>query len=154
MVFRECISLRCARSRSSAGQFDGRMNGCGDMRLKKKQKQGWSLFAADLSSLDEKSLLFQDRRIAVHQMCQSAEVVLVQEGNCELGLLERRFSAKGKKWRLMREHTAPLIPNALMTRHLVPPVSNQSHCDIPQEPTIYHPVAAFASGWVYPTAHR
>jgi hypothetical protein len=38
---------------------------------------GGELFVAGLTGLDEKSLLFQDGWIAIHQMCQGAEIILV-----------------------------------------------------------------------------
>ena len=44
------------------------------------------------SGLNEKSFLFQDRRVTVHEVGQGTEVILIQKSDRELRLSEARIS--------------------------------------------------------------
>lgn len=74
-----------------------------------------SLLAA---SLKEKCFLLENRRVAIHEMSQGPQIVLIKEGNGKLGLKKEVSVALVMKSPMEPKPTAPLIPNALIVRHL------------------------------------
>ena len=77
----------------------------------------WNVCLLATGCLQQERFLLKNSRIAVHKVCEGAQILLVKKSDRELGLNDQVSTLLNSQTEKMKL-TAPLMPNALTTRQL------------------------------------